>query len=456
MYFNLNCCKTISCANFSVSVGENTAYIEKSTKMGFVATACMICGSNSPWIDNELIRQLFLEKEKLHFGRKLNGCVNCSNLFFSNDNFLKKDSQYGFTSAGTPRHRCSTCQKIYSKRHFKNTDPLKKILDAIIADTETGEMVKSTGLSSRLYYFYLDKLASVLSNFSRQNEQNKLNVKNLVMHTQGNKLSLKGKKGLYNLVTVEPSSGYLLLQSINLTQVEVKKEEIYSAIRNTMITDDPSLNLQSLINSHYQQTMQRTHFEELLIGNLKTINKCHQIYPKNLAYVHFQLLKAFTKKADHYAHYISHESSLRSGALMAVAGDLKGNRAEVYYFHPFSDPLKKEKLRGQKIGWWSDRWFSDEFGAYCSITTPKNNRNNLHLSQKNSVCLFNEYLSSKMYKKFNSMSVIENILEVHRALFNYCLTSNGSSQTPASTLGLFDKKLTAQELLDEALQCLLC
>ena len=439
----------MSCANFAVSANKNKhAYIENSTRFGYVATACQLCGSNSPRVDNQLITALLAEKIELHFGRKVVGCRKCQPHFF--DGVQLATRQYGFTSSGTVRKRCIQCQHVFTAANYKNKIALHAVLASVIANVDAGEAVKSTGLSSRLYYFYLNQLAEIFSSFCRLNEQQKLYKQRLVMHTIGHVVNFKHQRRAYVLITAEASSGYILLQSSNLTQVALAPEQAYSALKDTRITDNLNLNLYQLIESHYQQNMNRQHFEELLIGKLNNITKCQQIYPSSVAYVHFQLLKVFTQKAEQYAHYIKYESCLRSAALMAVAADAKKGNAEVYYFQPFENGTALDKLTGQKLGWWGDRWFSNKFGAYCSITTPQNTRGDLRLSERNSVNTFYDYLSKNMNKRLNSMTVIENLFEIHRVLFNFCEKKNGISR--AQALGLLDKTLSPAALLDEALQ----
>ena len=151
-------------------------------------------------------------------------------------------------------------------------------------------------------------------------------------------------------------------------------------------------------------------------------------------------------------HYIEHESCLRSAALVNAIDDIKKGNAEIYYYYPFISTDKNQRLKGEKIGWWNDRWFSNDFGAYCSITTPKNTRGDLRLTERDCVYSYYEYLSKNMKKGVNSYSVINNLFEIHRVLFNYSILKKGT--TRAVIAGLASSVFSAESLLYEALRSL--
>ena len=369
---DFNCCKTVGCKNFGVV--NSPDYIYKSRRLGYLSIECKACGSNPPWINNALANNILREKVEFQFGRKLTDCPKCYKYFFMTE---KTDTKlYGYTSAGTQRKKCSQCHSIFSLQNFKNIDALKLVLSTIIANKEIRALIKSTGLSARLYYFYLNKLALILSNFSRLNEENVIKRKYLAMHTEGKVLHLDHHRGLYTLITSEVESGYILLQTNNLTKQSISEYYIYDEKDNTIISTLDSSNIENVLINRYQQNMRRNHFEQLLVGELKPITKCNLIYPDKLAYIHFQLLNAFTTKADTYDHYIEHESCLRSAALMASDSDIKKSNAGIYFFLPF--PKTSENLQGKEIGWWKDKWFSHELGAYCPIVCKIKNKTTLN------------------------------------------------------------------------------
>ena len=390
------------------------------------------------------------EKFEYQFGRKLTGCPKCYKYFFITE---RTDSKLnGFTSAGTQRKKCSQCHSIFTLQNFKNINALKLVLSTIVSHKDMRESIKSTGLSARLYYFYLNKLALILSNFSRLNEENVMERKYLAMHTQGKVLHLDHNRGLYILITAEVDSGYILLQNNNLTSQDLNNKDIYCSLENTVIAVPNVDNIENALINRYQQNMKRKHFEQLLVGELKPITKCNLIYPDKLAYIHFQLLNAFTGKADKYAHYIEHESSLRAATLMASYADIKKSNAEIYYFFPFTKV--SEKLQGKDIGWWKDKWFSNEQGAYSPITYKvKNRAADVKLPESDSVDLFYSYLNQHMNKGVNSINVIDNLSEIHRVIFNYCDLKNKT--TRANSFGVTDKIYTSESLLDDALKMIM-
>ncbi len=444
---DFNCCKTVACKNFGVLDSED--YIYKSQRLGYWSTECKACGSHPPWINNALVKELLKEKLEFHFARKLTGCPQCHHCFFISKKTSAK--RYGFTSAGTQRKKCSQCGAIFTQPKFKNIAALNAVLAAVIANKEIRASIKSSGLSARLYYFYLNKLALIFSNFSRLQEEAAMARKQLAMHSEGRVLHLTHQRGLYTLITEEVDSGYILLQTDNLSKQSISDYYRYDETDNTQILTRDSSNIENALIDRYRQNMQRNHFEQLLVGKLQAISNCQLIYPDKLAYVHFQLLNVFVEKVQHYAHYIEHESCLRAAALMAAYPDIKKGRAGVYFFLPFAN--NEAPLQGKEVGWWKDKWFSNRLGAYSPIVSPIKDGTDFKRPLGNSIALFYAYLDKHMYKGVNSMEVIANLCTIYRVIFNYCELDNGKSR--ANNFALNDKVYTPEALLDDALKTIM-
>jgi len=444
---DFNCCKTVHCKNFAL---ENSAdYIQKSRQLGYLSIACTACGSYPPWINNELVEHIINEKLEANFARKLTGCPQCAQYFFFSKS--PKSTLHGHTSAGTQRKRCSQCHAVFSQANFKNINALRLILSSIMANQEIKKSIKKTGLSARLYYFYLEKLAQLFVNFSRLNEEKVIHRKHLPLYTQGKVIHLAHKRGFYSLLTSDVDSGYILLQNNNLIRECLAKEEVYDEKENTIISVKAKDNLEMALINRYEQHLKRKHFEQLLVGELKPITKCHLIYPDKLAYAHFQLLNAFTANTSSYTHYIEHESCFRSAALMASAADIKTAKATVYFY--LACPQQSDDLQGKKIGWWGDKWFSNDFGAYCPITSNTKFNADLKLTDTSSIELFYAYLDGNLNKGINSLNVIDNLSEIHRIIFNYCALKNNTSR--AKSLKVTDTIYTPESLLDAALKTIM-
>ncbi len=441
---NFNCCKAVHCKNFGVLNSKD--YIHKSTKLGYLSIECKLCGSNPPWINNELVANIIKEKLDIHFSAKLNHCPKCSCYFFFDKNTSLH--KYGFTSSGRQRKQCAQCGLVFTMANFKKTEKLKSVLSTIVSAQETRKAIKTTGLSPKSYYFYLQQLSLILANFSRLNEEKIIERKHLGLHSEGKVLSLIHKRGVYSLITTEINSGYVLLQSHNLTRTSLHAEDIYQTQNNTIVVDNNAESIEEMLINRYTQNMERKHFEQLLVGELKALAKCKLIYPDKLAYIHFQLLNAFTRKALKYDHFIEHESTLRAGALMASLKEIKKSNAAVYFFLPLS--RAKENLNGKKIGWWNDRWYTNEFAAYCPITSIMKDNAAIPLKEANDINLFYSYLDTHINKGVNSFNVLNQLLEIQRVLFNYCELT--AQQSRANRIGITDKTYTPESLLDEALQ----
>jgi hypothetical protein len=441
-----NCCKTVSCENFGI--GGSASYIQKSERLGYLSTECTLCGSNPPWINNALVKEVLAEKLDQQFGAKVVGCKKCSPHFFITS--IPPSKLHGFTSAGTQRKKCSKCGAVFTLPEYKNVNALKLVLASILAKKEIKIAIKESGLSARLYYFYLNKLASVLSNFSRLNEQKILQNEYLGMHSEGRLISLNRQRGIYMLFTAEINSGYILLQTNNLTEQPVEDAFLYKETESTVVTNIDSNSTEAVLLDRYQNNLERNHFEQLILGDLKPIAKCNAIYPDKVAYIHFQLLKAFTLNIGRYEHFIEHESTLRSAALMSSFSSIKKHNADVYYFLPLIN--KGEKLKGKRIGWWNDLWFSNEMGAFSAITSKLKDVSQIALTKGNAIENYYDYFNAHMNKNVNSMQVIDNISEIYRTIYNYCIDDSG--QTAACSLELTDRAYSPEQLLMVALQCL--
>lgn len=439
---DFNCCKTVACRNFGIN--ESSDYIYGSKRLGYVSVQCKACGSNPPWINNQLIEDILKEKLAFHFARKISYCSKCTPYFFFND---KNPVQlHGFTNAGTQRLKCKKCQHVYSLTKHKKVTVLTQILQTIIDDLDINEAIKQTGLSARLYYFYLNKLSLLFSNYSRLKEQAIMQQEYIALQTEGKVMHLGHQRGFYTLISGEAKSGYILLQTTNLTQQTLAAQDIYQSTDMAMAENRHANSIGNELEYHYQKTMQRKHFEKLLVGTLKPIKHCSLIYPARLAYVHFSLLRAFTKKTQRYGHYIELESSIRAAALMSAFTEIITADADVYYYLPFTD--NQDRLINKKVGWWRDRWFSFELGAYCPITNSLQNKHPFQLADTQHLKRYYSYLDKHLNKELNSFNSIANFSEIHRVLFNFCQTHQG--ETTAMHFALANKPFEAMELLQEA------
>ena len=165
------------------------------------------------------------EQLEVHFSRALIDCPHCGGYFFFTQPPLTTLS--GLTSAGTQRKKCSACLRVFSVPLFKNQDALQCIVRAVVTHQEIKASIKSTGLSTRLYYFYLDKLAQLFAAYSRLNEEKRIHRDHLALYTHGKVVPLAHKRGFYTLLTSEGDSGYILLQTNNLTKTALHHDDIY-------------------------------------------------------------------------------------------------------------------------------------------------------------------------------------------------------------------------------------
>ncbi|WP_369433855.1 hypothetical protein [Psychromonas sp. MME1] len=444
---DFNSCKTVACNNFGVIASPD--YIYRSRRLGYLSIECKVCGSNPPWVNNWLVASSLDEKINFHLSRKIGGCPICNHNFFIGGG--QESIRHGFTSAGIQRKKCNHCHAVFTLPQDKNRALYQLMIAAISSAKSSHEVIKELGISARLFYFYLNKLAIILSNFSRMLEDKGLVGDDLSLHSEGRVLQLAYQRGFYYLITSHSDSGYVLLQSHNLTKQKLKPEDTYSSKRNSIITSPKEQSITHILASRYQQNMQREHFEKLLVGELHPLSRCSLLFPSTLAYVHFQLLTAFTFRARQYSHYIEHESSLRAAALMASYPEIKQGHASIYYFLPVQD--KHEHLQGKKMGWWKDRWFSYGEGAYSPIVGDELAVSDGHVIANDAADEFHHYLQRHLNDKINSLAVLDNISEIHRVIFNYCELKEGKSR--ANRMALCKQRYTPASLLDAALDLLM-
>jgi len=436
----------VTCENFGVS--ESDSYIHQSERLGYLSVECTLCGSNPPWVNNDLVSEVLAEKMEKQFGHKVSGCKKCSPYFFVTPTPMSK--LHGFTSAGTQRKKCTQCRAIFTQPDFKNIDALQRVLSSLLSQKEINVAIKESGLAPRLYYFYLNKLALILSNFSRTNEERVLQCDYLGMHSEGRLMTLNHSRGFYSLLSAEVNSGYILLQTNNLTKLSFPDAFIYKESQNTTVTNIDSENLELILLARYQSNLKRNHFEQLIMGNIKPMVSCNAIYPDKVAYIHFQLLKVMTHNVHSYDHYIEHETVLRSGALMSSIDEIKKGTANIYYFLPFMS--EDTPLSGKKLGWWSDIWFSNQIGAFSSLTGKLKTNPRFSLQKGQAIERFFNYFDKHLNKSVNSIKVIDDLSEVYRVLYNYCDLAQQSP--PAYLLGLSKQAYQPEALLTTAIKAL--
>ena len=151
---DFNSCKTVACKNFGVLGSKD--YVYQSLRLGYLSVECKACGSNPPWVNNALVATTLNEKLTYQLGRKISACPFCNDYFFVARK--EKSIRHGFTSAGIQRQKCNHCHAIFTLPQDKNRDRYKLLLETILSAKSRHEAINVSGLSARLYYFYLNKL----------------------------------------------------------------------------------------------------------------------------------------------------------------------------------------------------------------------------------------------------------------------------------------------------------
>jgi len=440
-----NCCKNCRCPNFGFT--ESSDYLAKSQQLGYPALHCKACGSYPPLVDSHSVNLVVAERAQQHLSKAPCGCSQCEPGFFLGPTVGVK--RYGKTGANSQRYQCRQCQSVFTQPHIKNTEQLCQLFNFLSQGHNPQQIMQQLSIAPKIYYQLLQRLYHCLRFYSRLQEQRALPHDFIALHTESKVHEFSEQKRIWALCSNEVQSGYVLLHTHNQTQVELSQAVYYQQRPSTTLPALQDNPIVEALKRRYQLTLNRYHFEDLHYGPTSHLRGTHIIQPSVCAYAHFQLLSGFTHGAERFHHYIEHESSIRGAALMSCVEAIRHKQAEVYYIyhHPRTETDMGEG--GNKVGWWNDRWYPADFGAYCSITSAQASATPVNLPRPMACQAFFEHLEQSMSKQLKSASSVNALFEINRALFNYVL-SDEQGQTPAMRLGCSDKPLSGSQLVSAA------
>ncbi|GDY27098.1 hypothetical protein AHAT_29880 [Agarivorans sp. Toyoura001] len=440
-----NCCKNCRCPNFGLT--ESSDYLAESHQLGYPALHCKACGSYPPLVDSHSVNLIVEERAKLHLSKAPCGCNHCEPGFFLGPTAGVK--RYGKTGANSQRYQCRQCQSVFTQVHVKGTDQLCRLFNFLSLGHSPQKIMQQLSIAPKIYYQLLQRLFHCLRFYSRQQETAVLTRKFIAIHTESNVHEFSEQKRVWALCSSEAESGYVLLHTHNQTQLQLNNSVYYQQQASTML---PSLSDSPIVDAlkrRYQLTLNRYHFEDLHYGPTSHLRGTQIIQPSVCAYAHFQLLFGFTQQSDSCHHYIEHESSIRGAALMSCVDEIKHKTAEVYYIYRHPRTQSDMGSAGNKVGWWNDRWFPADFGAFCGITSGQQVPAPIELPRPLACHLFFEHLEQNMSKQLKSASSVDALFEINRALFNYVICDD-NGQTPSMRLGCSDSPLSGTALVTAA------
>lgn len=442
---SFNCCKSFGCSNLGRV--NSPDYTHDSYHLGFRALHCQRCGSYPPWVDDASVSQLLSQLLEQHFQPRLNTCPNCAPRLLMDHN--PEFQHYGRTGAGNPRVRCKSCHKVYTLGRWAVNEHMPAILLALASATPPLQTMQQLEIAPKIYYQLLSRLAQGLRSWSREQEQQlkQRPVQRLLSESQI--ITFSGNRGLWTLASADADSGYILLHSHNASHQPMSVEGVYQSKPDSRLAQFDELSILQALRQRYEQTMQRSHFEELNLGELQSLRGGYLAKPALLAYAHFQALRVFSDSHQHIHHYLEQESCIRGAALMGCAERIHTKLAEVFYIIRHQQGEIAIPPEGHNVGWWNDRWYPDEFGAYCPITSRHHYTHPFKLAAASACEDFFSYVRQQVPTQLKSLAPLESLFEVARCLFNYCHGDN-LGLSPAMRAGLVSERLTPEQLLHTA------
>lgn len=427
---HFNCCKAFACSELGITSEKP----EKTFHLGFESTYCPNCSSFPPWVDDETVTALIDEFSQNNFSTAPFGCPDCKPVFFEPP---LTASRYGKTSAGRQRLKCNNCDKIFTPGSL-NADPRwNQIIQGIMARRSALAIAYDIDVSPKVYYQLLHRLANGLRMMARKLESQNAQKPFMAILTESKVLPFKHGHSLWALSSCDADSGYVLLNSTNLSQVSIPEDGHYSATEFNRSKPYHQLGLYQALIKRYENTMARLNFENLNYGIAKPIAKAQLVKPALVAYAHFQLLRNFTQHSDHFHHYLEHESCIRGAGLMSCIDEIKAGNADVFYVfrhHHTGTELSKD---GEQIGWWNDRWYPFRAGAWSPITPRKQYQKEFELTLPLAVKNAFKHMLGILPPELKSAAPLQSIIEIQRCVYNFC-NHDAAGYTPAMRQGFTD------------------
>ncbi|WP_432454454.1 MULTISPECIES: hypothetical protein [unclassified Agarivorans] len=440
-----NCCKNCRCPNFGLT--ESSDYLAESQHLGYPALHCKACGSYPPLVDSHSVNLIVEEKAKQQLTKSPCGCSHCEPGFFLGTTVGVK--RYGKTGANSQRYQCRKCQNVFTQVNIKGLEPLSRLFSLLNRGHNPQQIMQQLEIAPKIYYQLLQRLYQCLRFYSRQQEQRVLHRSFCALHTESQIHEFSEQKRIWTLCSTEVTSGYVLLHTHNQSQLQLNDSAHYQQKTSTLLPPLSDSPIVEALKRRYQLTLNRYHFEDLHYGSTAALRGSQLLQPALTAYAHFQLLSAFTSQNQNFHHYIEHESSIRGAALMSCVEEIKQQRADIYYVYRHPRSETDMGSAGNKVGWWNDRWYPADFGAFCSITSAQQNPTKVALAQPLACQNFFQHLQLNMPKQLKSFSSVDALFEINRALFNYLLPDK-EGLTPAMRLGCCEQQMTASELVSAA------
>lgn len=392
--FQVNHCKSPVCQNYGVppeqaSVRGKNCYILDSRNRGISLCICTFCGEGFPLKSNLGIAE---EVERMAAYLSPPDAVFCRNDACANHidqvpvGTAGAYASFGKTSIGSPRWRCSVCNKTFSQNtkatarqrdHHKN----KTIFKLLVNKMPVRRIIEVADISPKTFYHRLDFLHRQCQTFSAHRERAlaSLPIRRLYLGVDRqdylvNWIVRKDKRSiqLSAIAAVDNEHGYCFATHLNFdpsldseaVQAEVEKNgdlgmpyphrrfarlwlnadhELASA--KSLRTSRRKLDLPTQIDEVYAAALMRDDIESpdapSPVERLPEYGM--QTHGEYTMYGHFFFLKRLLGNVQKWRFFIDQDPGLRAACLSAFRNEIRGRTADTFYVRITKDITVDEK-----------------------------------------------------------------------------------------------------------------
>lgn len=392
--FQVNHCKSPVCQNYGVppeqaSVRGKNCYTLDSRNRGISSCICTFCGEGFPLKSNLGIAE---EVERMAAYLSPPDAVFCRNDACANHTdqvpvgTAGAYASFGKTTTGSPRWRCSVCNKTFSQNtkatarqrdHHKN----KTIFKLLVNKMPVRRIIEVANISPKTFYHRLDFLHRQCQAFSAHRERAlaSLPIRRLYLGVDRqdylvNWIVRKDKRSiqLSAIAAVDNEHGYCFGTHLNfdpsldseVVQAEVEKNgdlgmpyphrrfarlwlnadhELASA--KSLRTSRRKLGLPTQIDEVYAAALMRDDIESpdapLPVERLPEYGM--QTHGEYTMYGHFFFLKRLLGNVQKWRFFIDQDPGLRAACLSAFRDEIRGRTADAFYVRITKDITVDEK-----------------------------------------------------------------------------------------------------------------
>lgn len=364
-FVQVNACKNLNCDNFNVPVEDDITAIRFRTcgndymlqkdysNSGRVRFKCLKCNEWATLYNNKNIYDEYLGISG--YFDKLKRTSSCKNLNCINYGLDIKDNpdeyvKNGKTAKGMKKYRCKVCKKGFSEidkktkttkthqKYYKN----RMIFKLLMSQVSLRGIIDATEIGTSTIYAKINFFYDQCRKFSQAKEKKilKTNFKSLRISSDHQFYQTNWRaKGdneynvqLYNLSSVDNSSGYVLISSLNfdpeVVSYEINKDaskindigkpnnlrKYARYILDDDYDNDPELNKESPVKSRFRSKA----------------TKGMQVYKNYTMFAHFYHLRDLLGKTKYLTLYNDYDAVLKSVMNSVFADRINNNTLEAY------------------------------------------------------------------------------------------------------------------------------